>query len=128
MIQILPSTWREMHMNALNNYNPARPTQDPAGNDGHVEFLKTLPLEWTEIKDGNQRSFTLVITTDRGTRTVDYYPATGAWKVRDGKGEGFGIPKMARYFHIGGFPKNHVPPVINEYEQEQREYGQRDGL
>lgn len=85
-------------------------SKDPANNQGHVEFMKTLPLKWTKLGDGN---YELVITSDRGERVVDYTVSTGFWKVRNGKGEGFGIPKMARYFHIGGFPKNQEKQSFN---------------
>lgn len=93
------------------NFSTQERSKDPANNAGHVEFMKSLPLKWKQLQDGN---YELIITTDRGERVVDYTCSTGQWKVRNGKGEGFGIPKMARYFHIGGFPKDQQPTFDNK--------------
>ena len=100
-------------------------SKDPAYNEGHVEFMKTLPLKWIEKNEQGERTFELEISTDRGVRTVDYYFATGLWKVRDGKGEGYGIPRMARYFNIGGFPKNRDKEGFDNARFSERERNNR---
>jgi hypothetical protein len=117
----------------VREFQPRREVnRDPANNEGHVEYMKTLPLKWEEkTSEDGERMFELTISTDRGDRTVDYFPSTGAWKVRNGKAEGLGIPRMARYFQIGGFPRvgsNQTEQrdfSRNEFDREQRDFALR---
>lgn len=60
------------------------------------ELLQRLPVRTTE--DGDR--YVIEIDTDRGLKTVDWYTESGDWKVRNGRGEGQGIYKMARYFQL----------------------------
>ena len=67
------------------------------------ELLATLPniVSVKEESDGAAgERFVIMVNTNYGTKTVDWWTATGKWKVRKGKGEGVGIYKMARYFQL----------------------------
>lgn len=69
------------------------------------EFLKRLSQEeklaYQILDDGaGGEKYKIMIQGDRGLKTVYWYSTTGLWKVVGGKGEGYGIYRMCRYFQI----------------------------
>jgi hypothetical protein len=49
--------------------------------------------------------YVIEVMNERGARVIDWWTATGRWKVRSGKGEGSGLYRFARYFQL--IPKGH---------------------
>lgn len=66
--------------------------------ENELDLLKSLPVHIKEIKDNNR--YVLELHTDRGLRTIDYWPSSGTWKVRNGIGQGKGIQKFINYFKL----------------------------
>lgn len=66
---------------------------------GDMELLGKLDGVTFEEKN-NGEHFILSVTTDRGVRTIDYWPSTGFWKVRGGKASGARITHLQRYFKL----------------------------
>lgn len=65
------------------------------------ELLNKLALRFEVETDGaGGERYVIYIETDRGTRTIDWWVATGLWKVRKGRAEGYGIYRLARYFQL----------------------------
>ena len=62
--------------------------------------LEVCQIAKIEDEGSVGEKYVIDVTTDMGVRTVDWWVATGLWKVRRGRGEGRGIYSMARYFQI----------------------------
>lgn len=68
--------------------------------ENELDLLKSLPVHIKEVKGHNR--YVLELHTDRGLRTVDYWPTSGTWKVRNGIGQGKGLRKFINYFKLKG--------------------------
>lgn len=75
-----------------------RPIANPI--EKEIELLKSLPDTTFEFVAGEVEKYRIEILTNRGYRKVDWWPATGQWKVVFGRGEGKGIYSMGRYFQL----------------------------
>lgn len=68
------------------------------------ELLNSLAAKgvtWKLSVDGSGGDrYVITVPTDRGERVVEWWCSTGLWKVQKGKGEGYGIYRMARYFQL----------------------------
>lgn len=72
-----------------------------------LESEKQLLNSLTDVKvmaveddgSGGER-YKLLVATDRGHREVLWWTRTGLWKVSRGKGEGYGLYRMTRYFNL----------------------------
>jgi len=85
-----------------NRGRKAHYTKNIMSND--LDLLKSLPVKLTLLPDANR--YVIELHTDRGLRTVDYWPSSGTWKVRNGIGQGKGIDKFINYFKLKGTPSH----------------------
>lgn len=59
--------------------------------------LEKLDVTFKVLNEGEH--IIIQAETERGSQTIDYWPATGKWIVR-GSGNGYGIPRLERYLHL----------------------------
>lgn len=65
-------------------------------------LLHGLPgCSFTAYRDEHGvEKYIIVVDTQRGLRTVEWWPGTSLWKVKRGKGQGYGLYGLARYFQL----------------------------
>jgi len=51
-------------------------------------------------ENNHSTHFIGVFVTDRGERTVDYWPETGTWMVRNSKARGKGVHNLLKYLSL----------------------------
>lgn len=90
--QYWKSGWRGPHH---------RPT-DPL--EKELALLKSLPDVTFEIDPKTPEKYNIEVLTNRGYRNVEWWPGTGQWRVKLGRGEGRGVYSMGRYFQL-------IPPA-----------------
>ncbi len=62
--------------------------------------LRNTHIEKIEDDGAGGEKYVIEVLTERGARMVDWWTATGLWKIRSGKAEGRGIYSMGRYFQL----------------------------
>lgn len=65
-----------------------------------IARLKGVTVLKIENDGAGGEKYVLNVNTEWGDRLVEWWTATGKWKVRKGKGEGVGVTKMVRYFRL----------------------------
>lgn len=75
-----------------------------------LKGLKKASVMKVESDGSDGKKYTILVLSDRGHRTVEWWTKTGLWKVVRGRAEGYGLYRMARYFQIvppkGGEPQH----------------------